>query len=383
MHIAINALLISGEFSGVQHSIVHQMRALLHRAAGHHFSVLALADVPIETHLGATAADYSVLRTPLRSGQRLQRIFWEQAMLPHLLRAQGVDLLYSPGYLTPLRWHGPAVVYVHDTIALSHPRLCTRSNAWNYQLLLPPSARHATLVATPSAASAHDVTHYCRVAPEQIRVVPHGVVIPSMPTAAEIVHQRAAFDFTAPFLLAVSTIEPKKNFASLIRWFDAWKSAGIPHHLVIVGKWGWGCAEVRRALAHAQARAQIHLVGYVPQSEMPAIMAAADLLLIPSLYEGFGLPALEAMAVGTPVVASDRGGLPEAMGGAGVILPLDDALWQAEIPNLLRRPRQLAMMRMRGQTHAAAMTWEHSAELLLAAFEEAVEGVPVQRELLR
>ena len=150
MHIAINALLVYGEFSGVQHSILHQMRALLNRAAGHRFSVLALADVPIETHLGATANAYAVLRAPLRGGQRLQRILWEQAMLPRLLQAQGVDLLYSPGYLTPLRWHGPAVVYVHDTIALSHPRLCTRGNALNYRLLLPPATRHATLVATPS-----------------------------------------------------------------------------------------------------------------------------------------------------------------------------------------------------------------------------------------
>ena len=178
-------------------------------------------------------------------------------------------------------------------------------------------------------------------------------------------------DSDTPFLLAVSTIEPKKNFAGLIRWFDAWKNAGIPHHLVIVGKWGWGCAEVRRALANARARAHIHLSGYLPQSEKHAIMAAAELLLIPSRYEGFGLPALEAMAVGTPVIASDRGGLPEALGGAGMILPLDDALWQREIPLLLRDPRQLAAMRIRGHAHAAASTWEHSAELLLAAFEEA------------
>ncbi len=241
----------------------------------------------------------------------------------------------------------------------------------NYRLLLPFAARHATLVATPCDAIARDVAHYCAVPPEHIRVVPHGVNMPPMPTAAEIASLRNALALDAPFLLAVSTIEPKKNFAALIRWFDAWKGAGIPHHLVIVGKWGWGCAKVRRALAHARCREHIHLAGYLPQAQMPVVMAAAELLLIPSRYEGFGMPALEAMAVGTPVVASDRGGLPEALGGAGMILPLDDARWQAEIPALLRQPEQLAAMRTRGQAHAAASTWAHSAELLLAAFEEA------------
>ena len=293
-------------------------------------------------------------------------------MLPDVLRAQGVDVLYSPGYLTPLRWHGPSVVFVHDTIALSHPRLCTLSNALNYRLLLPASARHATLVAVPGTASAQDVTRYCRVPAPRIRVVPHGVELPAPPTAADIARIRTLLGVdSAPFLLAASTIEPKKNFAALIRWFDAWKDAGIPHHLVIIGKWGWGCGKVRQALARARYREQIHLPGHFLPAEVFSSMAAAELLLVPSLYEGFGLPALEAMAVGTPVVASDRGGLPEALGGAGLILPLDDARWHTEIPALLRQPQQLAALRARGHAHAAAMTWRHSAELLLAAFEEA------------
>jgi glycosyltransferase involved in cell wall biosynthesis len=371
MHIAVDALLVYGQFSGVQHAILHQLRALLGLEHAHRFSVVALRDVPIEEHLGATAHDYEVLRAPMRSGEKLKRIRWQQLSLPAVLERAGVDLLYSPGYLTSLRWRGPSVAFVHDTIALSHPRLCTWSNALNYRLLLPAAARHATLVATPSHASARDVAHYCRVAPERIRVAPLGVRMPPPFTKEEQAATLARYGINPPFLLAVSTIEPKKNFDSLVRWYTAWKRRGIPHRLVIIGKWGWGCGPVRKALAASPYREQIHLPGYVPQDELPPIMAAADLLLLPSRYEGFGLPALEAMAAGAPVVASNEGSLPEVVSGAGLILPLQDERWMAEIPELLDQPERLAAMRNAGLAWAAAHTWEHTAARLLEIFEEA------------
>lgn len=376
MHIAINALLVSGAFSGVQHAILHQLRALLNSEYRHRFTVLALQDVPIEEHIGPTRLPYRVHRAPLCSGQRLQRVLWEQCRLPAFLAAEDVELLYAPGYLTSLRWDGPAVVFIHDTIALSHPQLCLRSNALNYRLLLPPSARRATLVAVPSQASADDVAHYCRVAPDRIRIVPLGVIVPPTPTVEEIAAAREKIGVTGPFLLAVSTLEPKKNFGNLIRWFDSWRTAGIPHELVIVGKWGWGTGDIHRALGRSPYRQAIHLPGYVPQDELPAIMAAADLLLMPSRYEGFGLPALEGMAAGTPVVVSDRGALPETVGDAGLVIPLDAVLWRAEIPTLLHHPNRLDAMRVAGRTRAAAFTWARTAESLLRVFDEAAGSVP-------
>jgi len=371
MHIAVDALLVHGEFSGVQHAILHQLRGLLGLEHDHRITVVAPRDVPIEEHIGFVSRQYEVLRAPVLGSEKLKRACWQQFGLPDTLRRLGVDLLYSPGYLTSLRWRGLSVAFVHDTIALSHPDLCMVSNAVNYRLLLPASARHATLVATPSHTSARDVAHYCRVAPERIRVAPLGVLQPPPFTQAEQAALLARYGITPPFLLAVSTIEPKKNFDSLVRWFTAWKRRGIPHRLVIIGKWGWGCGPVRDALAESPHKEQIFLPGYVPQSELPPIMAAADLLLMPSRYEGFGLPALEAMAAGTPVAASIEGALPEVVNGAGLILPLLDERWITEIPELLNRPARLAAMRAAGLTWAASHTWEHTAKRLLEIFAEA------------
>jgi glycosyltransferase involved in cell wall biosynthesis len=371
MHIVVDAMLVYGAFSGVQHATLHQLRALLNLETRHRISILTLEDVPIETYLGETATPYRVIRAPVRGGQRLKRLLWQQGRMARLLADEDAELLYAPGYLLPLRWDGPSVVFIHDTIALTHPHLCKRSNALNYRLLLPPSARRATLVATPSDVSAEDVIHHCRVPAERLRTVPLGVVMPPQPSLEAIAAARATLGIDAPFLLAVSTIEPKKNFANLIRWFDGWKAAGIPHHLVIIGKWGWGFRDVQRALARARCRAQIHLPGYVPQAELAPILAAADLLLMPSRYEGFGLPVLEAMAVGTPVVASDQGALPETVGDAGLTIPLERVLWQAEIPTLLHHPDRLRALREAGLARAAAFPWSRCAERLCAVFEEA------------
>ncbi|HEY3375996.1 MAG TPA: glycosyltransferase family 1 protein [Armatimonadota bacterium] len=374
MHIAVNALLVYGAFSGVQHTIVHQLRALLDCAAIHRYTIITLTDVDIREIIGPTRQPYAVLRAPLQSGQRLQRICWEQLSLPAALTAEGVDLLYSPGYLTSLCWRGPSVVYVHDTIALSHPSLCSTSNAVNYRLLLPPSARHATRVAVPSQASAQDVARYCRVPDARIAIIPHGVQTapPLSPDALTAARQRLGV--TAPYLLAVSTIEPKKNFANLIRWFDAWKDAGIPHELVILGKWGWKSGDVARAWRSSRNQAQIHLPGYVAQLELPAVMAAADALLVPSRYEGFGLPALEGMAVGTPVIVSDQGALPETVGDAGLVLPLAHDGWLTEIPRVLQDQERLASLRADGPVWAARHTWERAATLLEQVFADALSA---------
>lgn len=378
MHIAVNCLLLYGTFSGVQYATIHQLSALLNQDSAHQYTLIALQDVDIAAIIGPTKLPYQIIRAPLRPGQRGKRIVWEQLSMPSLLKQNNVDLLYSPGYLTSLRWQGASLVFIHDTIALSHPQLCTFSNALNYRILLPPSAQHASHIAVPSNCSAEDVQQYCGVKHEKISIVPLGVDIPPTPTAEEIAKARLRLGSAAPFLLALGIIEPKKNYVQLIRWFDNWAAAGVTHNLVIIGKYGWKTAPFRQALRNSRFRERIIMPGYIPQNELPALIAAADLLTMPSLYEGFGLPALEAMAVGTPAVVSDQGALPETVANAGMVLPLADENWQQEIPLLLANPERLAAMRVAGLAHARAMSWQKSGEELLQVLELTTRNFQLQ-----
>lgn len=373
MHIVVDALLVYGAFSGVQHAILHQLRALLNTPSPHRYSIITLSDVDITAFIGTTLLPYTVITAPVKSGQRMLRIIWSQTALPNILRQVGADLLYSPGYLTSLRWPGRAVVFVHDTIALSHPKLCKPSNVLNYRMLLAPSARHATRVAVPSQATARDVVQFCHVNPEHIDVVPLGVVMLPKPTIAQIDQAKQNLKINSPYLIALSTIEPKKNFANLIRWFNTWKVGGIPHQLVIIGQWGWKYADVRQAWHHSPQRQSIHFPGYIPQSELAPIIAGADALLMPSLYEGFGLPALEAMAVGTPVIASDQGALNEVVDNAGIILPLHGHLWRDQVPILLRDQALLHSCSQSGLIRAQQFSWPKTAQELLSVFSRAIQ----------
>ena len=370
MHIAIDALLVYKPFTGVEHAILHQLRALLNLDSPHRYTIIVSGNEPFPDYLGPVSQAYEVYNAPVTAGQKIRRTLWQQLSLPRVLEKINADLLYSPGYLTSLGWKGKSISLVHDTIALSHPELCRFGNALNYRILLPPSARHSTLVVTPSQTSADDVTRICRVPAERIRLVPLGVNIPPGPDAAALATTRELLGFPEPYLLAVSAIEPKKNFAALIRWFAKWRTAGIPQHLVIIGNWAWRYGDVQRALAKSPVREFIHLPGYIEQSALPAIIAGADLLLMPSLYEGFGLPALEGMALGTPVVVSDGGSLPEIAGDAGLMVPLQGDAWTTAIPELLGQPEKLLGMRQRGKARAAQFPWSRCGELLLRVFAE-------------
>lgn len=369
MHIAVNCLLLYGTFSGVQHATVHQLRSLLNQHSAHQYTLIALEDVAVDEIIGPTLLPFQILRAPLRPGQRGKRILWEQLFLPALLRKHQVELLYSPGYLTSLRWQGASLVYIHDTIALSHPQLCTVSNALNYRLLLPPSAHHASHIAVPSNCSANDVSKYCHIKPEKITIAPLGVSPPPLISTNDIAEAHQLLNTNSPFLLALGVIEPKKNYHKLIHWLDSWATNGLPHKLVIIGNYGWKSAPFRQALRNSRFRDRIILPGYIPQQQLPAIIAASQLLLMPSLYEGFGLPALEAMAVGTPVAVSDQGALPETVANAGLVLPLIDEIWEKEIPALLNDPKRLETMRIAGLERSHTMSWQKSGEKLLEVLE--------------
>ena len=273
---------------------------------------------------------------------------WEQLGLPLAARRLRADLIHAPNCFLPLRRPCPGVVTIHDLAFEAFPDDFSRRTGAKFRSITPRAARSAQRVITVSEFTRRDVCERYGIEPGKVRVVHNG---PSLARGD-------APPPPGPYILGVGDLRAKKNW---LRLAQAWRRAGVPHRLVVAGADAGEGAALRAAGADTP--------GYVGDAELDALMRGADLLVHPSLYEGFGLVVLEAMVRGTPVAAASGTALPEAGGDAAVYFdPLDvDAMAAAIVEALGRR----AELSARGRAHAAAFSWERAARETLAVYREA------------
>jgi glycosyltransferase involved in cell wall biosynthesis len=291
-------------------------------------------------------------------GARLE-VAWEQLGLPRRLRAEGFDAVHAPNCFLPLRRPCPGVVTVHDLAFEDHPDDFGRLNGLKYRTLAPRAVRSAERVVCVSAFTAQDVSSRYGVGDERVRVVRSA---PALPPGDE---EPPA----GPYLLAVGALRPRKNLRRLVEAFRSLRAEGLPHRLVLAGPdLGEGAA-----LRAAASGAPVELAGPVSEGRLDALMRGADLVVHPSLYEGFGLAALEAMARGTPVALARATALPEAGGDAAVYFdPLDAVDIAATIRRALEDRELRAGMAERGRARAAGLSWEATAAATAAVYREAI-----------
>lgn len=265
--------------------------------------------------------------------------------------------------LLPLR-HIPTVLTIHDLIFERFPHYHKRLNYAFLRRTMPLFARRATTIITVSHASRHDIVERYGVDPARVHVVyeapaPHFRPQPPDHVAAV----RARYTLPERYLLTVGTIEPRKNLARLLVAFERLHAGGLVNALVIVGQRGWLYREFFQRLEQSPVRDRVILPGFVPDEDLPALYAGATLFALPSLYEGFGLPVLEAMAVGTPVACARVGALPEVGGQAAAYF---DPTSVEEMTDVLSRCLQdegrRRHMRKAGLEHARQFSWEQAAE---------------------
>lgn len=316
------------------------------------------------------------------------RHWWATPELLHALRRIGArfewfagahDLVHLPEPVAPLRSDGRVVVTAHDLMYVHHPQFL--DPRWTARLLRGTAAlaTRAHLWICVSEHTRDDLVRIYGIARGRTVVVPHGVdpiftTAGADPARAAATARRLGLG-TDPYFLFVGSIEPKKNLPLLLEAYGrACARGGVRARLAIAGRAAWGAPEADAALArHPTLRERVRFLGFVAPEDLPPLVAGARALLLPSRYEGFGMPVLEAMAAGTPVACSDRGALPEVAGGAALHHDPDDVAGIAE--QLARLDADDALcenLRARGRARAEPFTWRRCAERTVEAYRMAL-----------
>ncbi len=313
------------------------------------------------------------------------RALWMQSAVPRMLADTRADLGVFPNYAAPLASPCPVLVVFHDLAVLRVPHFFTARKRFLSRPMMNLVVAASPVVATVSEASRRDILSLLGVAPGRVALLP-GAAHPSCrpATREEVAAVRARHGLERPYVLTVGTLEPRKDLPTLLRAFDRLHDQ-TEHELVVVGGRGWKDRRLVEALEARPTRRRVRWLGYVPESDLAALYTAADLFVFAPTLEGFGLPLLEAMACGTPVLAADVMALREVAGAAARFVPAgDDAAFASAIAQTLRDPGESERLRAAGLRRARQFSWTSTAEALWArARATAPARLPIARGLER
>jgi glycosyltransferase involved in cell wall biosynthesis len=304
---------------------------------------------------------------------------WYRARLPLPVQwfTGQLDLFHSPDFVLPPVAGGiPTLLTVHDLSFLHYPHTFPERLVAYLQRVVPWSVQRATHVLADSEATRNDLCDLWQVPAEKITVLYSGVNARFQPVTAydRLVAVREKYGLgESPYILAVGTVQPRKNYQMLIKAF-APVAERHPHQLVFSGGKGWLYEEMMAEVGRQGLNGRVRFIGFVDDADLPALYSDAALFVFPSLYEGFGLPILEAMGCGVPVISSDASCLPEVVGEAGILLPPQDPQrWTETLLDLLGDPEARSRLVAAGFHQTRRFTWRRAAEQLLDIYEMLLE----------
>lgn len=306
----------------------------------------------------AALANVEVLRAQLPGPDTPRALWYQHATMPRLLRAARIDAHLAASFVLPLRdLHVPSVAIVHDISWRIHPETKSRRFRAYMDAIVPRTVRRAAAVVTGAESARREILDFVPgTDPAKVHVVPWGVTVRRADGTEAGVPR--------PYLLAVSNFDRRKNLPALVAAWRLLRAEGLPHALVLAGDPERAAALVRDV--GAREGEGIVTPGYVPSARLAALYAGADTVVVPSVYEGFGLPVAEAFAAGAPVACSNVSSLPEVAGDAAVLFdPHDTQDIARGIREALRAGPERDARVERGRRRAAGMTWERAAERLL------------------
>ena len=367
MKIGVDARLLSMPLMGIGRYTAEMVRALKRQRANLH---LYTTGKPVDS-------DWEDTRTSLRvasAHHRLCRMLWSQSLLPYWASRDAVDVFWGTSHRIPrlLPPRVARVVTIHDLVWLHAGTTMRPLSRVMEEWLMPQAVRMADRVIADSASTAADLEAAFPQLQGRVRVVHLGPTAMPQPCGRESLQ---ALGINRPYLLFVGTLEPRKNLVRLLEAFGRIPESLKDHfQLVIAGGKGWGNIDLNSLVRCLKLEKSVCLAGFVTDEQLATLYAHAYTLVMPSLYEGFGLPLLEAMSFGVPVVTSDISSLPEVAGNAAILVdPFDVGSIVAGIAQVLTNNSLHAVLSANAKGRAELFSWDKAATEVLEIFQEAVE----------
>ncbi|MCX7717823.1 MAG: glycosyltransferase family 4 protein [Candidatus Sumerlaeaceae bacterium] len=361
MRIALNAMQVRAAKSGVGQYIAGLLPALAEACSADLLRVYCTAENVKNYRFPAANLEAVVWGLP--ESRRTMRLLNEYVRLHAELRRERFDLFHGLSNFLPPVKVCPYVVTIHDLSYFVHPHRCPWLRRHYWYAMTRRTVAVADAIITDSEHSRRDIEHFFPQVRGQIRVVYPAAHPRFSPTEQDSdARDREALGIRRPYLLYVGTLEPGKNVERIIQAFDRLASRHPEHELLLAGDRGWLFEGIFEAARRATARDRIRFLGHVADEIVPALMRGCDLFVFPSLYEGFGLPPLEAMACGAPVVTSTASSIPEVVGDAALqIDPLSTDELASAMHRVLAEPSLRADLRARGPERARQFSWQRAA----------------------
>lgn len=309
-------------------------------------------------------------------GNLLGKFLWPNFILPDRAAAEGFDLIHcTTPYGTFRKTKYKKIITICDVTPVLFPETHGRMNVWHHRFILPSILKEADHIITISEASKRDIIRCYKISEEKITVTLLAAGREFQPAPPGITDDAVA-NLPRPYILNVGTLEPRKNLEGLIRAFASARQKGLPHKLVITGARGWGKSPLTDLIRDSALENAIIFTGFIDDNDLPHLYKGADFFVYPSLYEGFGLPILEAMGCGTPVITSNLSSMPEVAGDAALLVdPRSESELSTAMLQLAGDEKRRNSMREMGIIRAAGFGWERTVGETWQVYERLLCGI--------
>jgi glycosyltransferase involved in cell wall biosynthesis len=369
MRIAFDGTTLTAGRTGVGYYTEHLLQHLAREVERTGDELVVVSNKAIETTvpLPKHVQVYTRRQFPLRIG-------WMQLVASRVLRDLRPDVAHFTNGMIPPAAPNPTVVTIHDMSLQLHPRCHPLRRLVINRPLLAVAMRTASGIVTVSHSARRDLLRLHGIDADRVSVVHEAAAPRFQPISdrARLDEARRRYGLPARFVLYVGTIEPRKNLPRLMQAFAAARAQGMPHELVCAGPYGWSSRDLTGVVQRLGIRRVVHFTGYVAGEDLPALYNLGEMFAFPSVYEGFGLPVVEAMACGTPVITSNTSSLDEiAAGAAETVDPYDVDALTAALVRLARDAAWRQELSERGLARAQRFSWTRTACQMLAVYQRA------------